>query len=187
MSDLNDECGAVAVGGSCILPRGHNMGNLDIPSNHHWEAKSQLPTVTLSVASRGYGKTQALIESLLQQADARGLRVEIVEPTHTVEELTEKLQAAQEADVEKDTTYAKAHDAQVKRIRELEKQLQKAEAALAAIARLMSPARTQAILGISAHVPVPVADQVRVLDYTVQRTKAIRAILADSESKSEDT
>jgi len=148
--------------------------------------KSQMPSVTLAVASRSSGKTKALIESLLQQADARGLRVEIVEPTHTVEELTERLQTAQEADVEKDATYAKAHDAQVKRIRELEKQLQKAEAALAAIARLMSPARTQAILGISAHVPVPVADQVRVLDYTVQRTKAIRAILADSESKSED-
>ena len=79
--------------------------------------KSQMPSVTLAVASRSSGKTKALIESLLQQADARGIRVEIVEPTHTVEELTERLQKAQEADVEKDATYAKAHDAQVKRIR----------------------------------------------------------------------
>jgi hypothetical protein len=27
-------CGALAVGGFCILPEGHNLGRLDIPSNH---------------------------------------------------------------------------------------------------------------------------------------------------------
>lgn len=31
-------CGADAIGGKCCLPRGHNMGNLDIPSNHQAEA-----------------------------------------------------------------------------------------------------------------------------------------------------
>jgi len=27
-------CGAEAHGGPCKLPKGHNMGRLDIPSNH---------------------------------------------------------------------------------------------------------------------------------------------------------
>lgn len=27
-------CGAPAIGGLCVLPRAHNMGKLDVPSNH---------------------------------------------------------------------------------------------------------------------------------------------------------
>lgn len=111
--------------------------------------KAQLPTVTLAVAARSSGKTKALIETLLQQADARGLRVEIVEPTHTVADLTE--------------------------------QLRQAQGALAAIARLMDPARLPAVLGKAIHTPVPVSDTARVLDYVVQRTSAIRDILKSTE------
>lgn len=29
-----DKCGRPAKGGPCVLPRGHNMGHLDVPSNH---------------------------------------------------------------------------------------------------------------------------------------------------------
>lgn len=61
------------------------------------------------------------------------------------------------------------------------RQLRETVAALAAIARLMSPARTRVILGASAHTPVPERDQPRVLDYVAQRTKAIRLVLAETE------
>lgn len=30
-------CGAPAVGGPCVLPAGHNMGQADVPSNHQAE------------------------------------------------------------------------------------------------------------------------------------------------------
>jgi hypothetical protein len=30
-----EPCDAPAIGGRCVLPRGHNMGNADVPENHH--------------------------------------------------------------------------------------------------------------------------------------------------------
>ena len=42
--DEEDRCGAPAVGGPYCLPKGHNRGNLDIPSNHKaGKAKKQEP------------------------------------------------------------------------------------------------------------------------------------------------
>ncbi len=31
---MADRCGSPAEGGVCVLPQGHNIGNLDIPENH---------------------------------------------------------------------------------------------------------------------------------------------------------
>jgi len=34
LEDTIEKCGAPAVGGPCVLNAGHNMGQLDIPTNH---------------------------------------------------------------------------------------------------------------------------------------------------------
>jgi hypothetical protein len=46
-------CGAPAVGGPCVLPDGHNIGRLDIPSNHTAAGGGDTPETDL--LDRNYG------------------------------------------------------------------------------------------------------------------------------------
>ena len=52
----------------------------------------EAPTVGLVVRSRRSGKTQALIDSLLAQANARGIRVQVIESVRPITD--EQVEAA---------------------------------------------------------------------------------------------
>lgn len=61
-------CGAHAVGGPCVLPRGHNMGNLDIPQNHKAAAPPSPPEPAEALLLFAKHTIERLME---QEADQR--------------------------------------------------------------------------------------------------------------------